>query len=528
MSPAIQILVVEDNPGDVDLIRAALPAATAGGGFEIESVPRLAAAVARLDRGGVDLLLVDLGLPDSQGLDTLHQLQKAAPDLPVIVLTGNVEQDLAVKAVREGAQDFLIKGQVGGDVLARSVRYALERKLAEERERLARGILELLNRPNGSADVIHDILLLIKKRTGLKAVGIRLRDGDDYPYYATNGFSDSFVQAERFLCERDAAGNLVRGQDGNAVLECMCGNVICGRTDPTKPFFTANGSFWTNGTTKLLATTTEQDRQSRTRNRCNGEGYESVALIPLRSGTETIGLLQLNDHRPDRFRRGMIRFFEGLGSSIGIALARKRAEQIQRDTLTKLRLTFAGVIETVMRAVEIRDPYTAGHQRRVANLARAIGEQLNLSAEQLDAILFAGNIHDIGKIAVPAEILSKPGKLSAIEFGLIKEHSRTAYEMLRPVTFPWPLPEIVLQHHERLDGSGYPDGLAGAAIRPEAQIIAVADVVEAMASHRPYRAALGIDVALAEISRQRGKQLDGPAVDACIHLFRDKAYQFPA
>jgi HD-GYP domain-containing protein (c-di-GMP phosphodiesterase class II) len=157
-----------------------------------------------------------------------------------------------------------------------------------------------------------------------------------------------------------------------------------------------------------------------------------------------------------------------------------------------------------------------------------MGVELGLPADHLDALLFAGNIHDIGKIAVPAEILSKPGKLSAMEFGLIKEHSQTAYEMLRPVTFPWPLPEIVLQHHERLDGSGYPGGLKEDAILLEARIIAVADVVEAMASHRPYRAALGIDVALAEITKQRGKQLDAPAVDACIRLFREKEYKFPA
>jgi HD-GYP domain-containing protein (c-di-GMP phosphodiesterase class II) len=247
----------------------------------------------------------------------------------------------------------------------------------------------------------------------------------------------------------------------------------------------------------------------------------------LRSGSETIGLLQLNDRRPDRFTPEMIFFFEGLGSSIGIALSRKRAEDLQSDTLAKLRTTFDGVIHTIMRAVEIRDPYTAGHQRRVADLAHAIGSELGLAGDQLDAILFAGQIHDIGKIAVPAEILAKPCKLSAMEFSLIKDHPRTAYEMLKPVVFPWPLPEIVLQHHERLDGSGYPDAVKGDAIRLEARIIAVADVVEAMASHRPYRAALGVDVALAEITKQRGRQLDAAAVDACIRLFREKGYALP-
>jgi putative two-component system response regulator len=152
---------------------------------------------------------------------------------------------------------------------------------------------------------------------------------------------------------------------------------------------------------------------------------------------------------------------------------------------------------------------------------------MGMRGESIDAIRLAANIHDIGKIAVPSEILSKPGRLNPSEFSLIKMHSRTGFEMLEPVEFPWPLPTIVLQHHERLDGSGYPDGLTGAAILPEARIIAVADVVEAMATHRPYRPALGVDAALEEITKQRGVKLDEAAVDACVRLFREKGYALP-
>ena len=405
----------------------------------------------------------------------------------------------------------------------------MERKRGERRERLAREILELLNRPDASAHAIPEILRLIKKHTGFAAVAIRLRDGDDFPYHETSGFDEAHLLAECSLCGRDAAGNPTRDAEGNPVLEGLCGAVLRGHTDPALPFFTKDGSFWTNSTTQLHAAPAEAeaeaDRGLRTRDRCNTEGYESVALIPLRSGAETIGLLQLNDRRPDRFSLGMIRFFEGLGASIGIALSRKQAEETQRKTLTKLRKTFDGIMETIMRAVEIRDPYTAGHQRRVADLARAIAVEMGLSTDQVEAVLFAANIHDIGKIAVPAEILSKPGKLSAMEFSMIKEHSRTAYEMLRPVDFPWPLCDIVRQHHERLDGTGYPDGLKGDAILLEARILGVADVVEAMASHRPYRPALGIDAALEEITKQRGRQFDAGVVDACTRLFRDKGHK---
>jgi PAS domain S-box-containing protein len=207
-----------------------------------------------------------------------------------------------------------------------------EYRQADNRERLMRDVLDRLNRIDNIEDATHDILLLVKRSTGIEAVGIRLRVGDDFPYYETNGFPESFVRAERYLCERDKAGDVVRDAQGRPVLECMCGNIIRGRFDPKLPFFTEGGSFWTNGTTKLLASTTEKERQSRTRNRCNKEGYESVALVPLRSGDDAIGLLQLNDHRPGRFTPEMIRFFEGLAAGICIAFLRKRAvEKLGRE-----------------------------------------------------------------------------------------------------------------------------------------------------------------------------------------------------
>jgi signal transduction histidine kinase/CheY-like chemotaxis protein/PAS domain-containing protein len=202
-----------------------------------------------------------------------------------------------------------------------------ERKCAELRERLEREVLEILNRPESPTDTIRDILQLIKNTTGVEALGIRLQEGDDFPYYENNGFSEDFIEAERYLCTRDEEGKIIRDGQGNPVLECMCGNIITGRANPTLPFFTKGGSFWTNCTTELLASTTEEDRQARTRTRCNGEGYESVALIPLRSGDEIIGLLQLNDRRCNQFTLKIICFFEGLGASIGIALSRKRAEE---------------------------------------------------------------------------------------------------------------------------------------------------------------------------------------------------------
>jgi hypothetical protein len=160
----------------------------------------------------------------------------------------------------------------------------------------------------------------------LEAVGIRLQEGEDFPYFETIGFSNNFVKAENYLCARDHAGDLIRDDKGNPYLECMCGNIICGRTDPSLPFFTEAGSFWTNSTTALLASTTKEDRQGRTRNRCNKAGYESVALIPLRCDEKIIGLLQFNDRRKNIFTETLIGFFERIGSSIAIALELKQKE----------------------------------------------------------------------------------------------------------------------------------------------------------------------------------------------------------
>jgi len=196
-----------------------------------------------------------------------------------------------------------------------------------------------------------------------------------------------------------------------------------------------------------------------------------------------------------------------------------------QQTIDSLRKSVGATIQVMVSAVEMRDPYTAGHQIRVADIACAIAAEMGLPQDKIDGIRMAGSIHDIGKLSIPAEILSKPTNLTEIEFSLIKEHSRSGYEMLKNVESPWPLAQIVYQHHEWMDGSGYPRNLKGDEIIMEARIMAVADVVEAMASHRPYRPALGIDVALAEIEKNRGIFYDDAVADACLRLFREKGYQ---
>jgi PAS domain S-box-containing protein len=207
------------------------------------------------------------------------------------------------------------------------------RKEADRRKKLLGDILCRLNSRSTQLDAIGDILQAIKDFTDFDAVAIRLREGEDFPYYVHYGFPDYFIEQERSLCARDPLGVVIRDSAGYPIMECMCGNILCTRTDPSKPFFTRGGSFWSNWTTELLATTTEKDRQARTRNRCNGEGYESVALVPIIAGAEIIGLIQLNDSRRDRFTPDLMEFFEEIGASIGAALERK----LFADELTKHR-----------------------------------------------------------------------------------------------------------------------------------------------------------------------------------------------
>ncbi len=203
----------------------------------------------------------------------------------------------------------------------------------------------------------------------------------------------------------------------------------------------------------------------------------------------------------------------------------KKAEENIRLGGDKLLRTLSGIIQSMEMTLEVRDPYTAGHQRRVAHLARAISMEMGLSENEVEGIHIASTIHDLGKIQIPMEILSKPTHLTELEFQMIKNHSQVGYDILKNIDFPWPLAEIVYQHHERMDGSGYPRGLSGDGIIMEARILMVADVIEAVASHRPYRPALGINTALNEIQKGRGTLYDAQAVDACLRLFREKGFE---
>jgi len=207
-------------------------------------------------------------------------------------------------------------------------------------------------------------------------------------------------------------------------------------------------------------------------------------------------------------------------------MERMTIETMLKNSLTNLEKTIEGSINTISSIIEMRDPYTGGHQKHVARLCRAISMEMGFSSNQVQGIYYASLIHDIGKLAVPIEVLVKPGPISEIEMMLIKVYPQAGWEMLRKIEFPWPIAQIALQHHERMDGSGYPSGVTGDQILDESKIVAVADVVESMTFHRPYREALGIEMALQEIINNKGILYHADSVDACVKLFRENNFKF--
>jgi HD-GYP domain-containing protein (c-di-GMP phosphodiesterase class II) len=277
--------------------------------------------------------------------------------------------------------------------------------------------------------------------------------------------------------------------------------------------------------------------------RLNGsmDGVETARLLTKRHDVPVIYLTAYTI--PDEIKRAattspygyLVKPFEEreLISNIEIAVQKHRADRLIRESEKllrlsneKLRASLLGIVQAMIAVVEARDPYTAGHQRRVAELTSAMAAAMGLSEDKIEGITLAASIHDLGKISIPSEILSKPTQISELEREIIKIHPRAGFEILKNIEFPWPIADIVHQHHEKIDGSGYPQGLTGDGMLPESRILVVADVVEAIASHRPYRPALGLDFAFDELAKHRGILYDADAVDACIDLFRTKGFAF--
>lgn len=254
--------------------------------------------------------------------------------------------------------------------------------------------------------------------------------------------------------------------------------------------------------------------------------FMACMAIPLIGQAGTIGVLTLYSSDAAAFDDEEVKLLEQLSADVSYGIEAMRDRGQHAMDLERLQQTMEATILALAATVEKRDPYTAGHQRRVAQLCNAIAAELNLNPEQIQGLELAAMIHDIGKIEIPSEILSMPRRLSEIEYSMVKLHSQAGYEILKNIDFPWPIARIVQQHHEKLDGSGYPGGLKGDQILLESRILSVADVVEALFSHRPYRPGFGLDTALNEVINGRDTKYDSAVVDACVRLFREKGFIF--
>ena len=251
----------------------------------------------------------------------------------------------------------------------------------------------------------------------------------------------------------------------------------------------------------------------------------SRIVLPLIVGADALGVLALYAAEPGAFTPDAVQLLVQLADDLAYGIAALRERARREDGEAHLRRSMEATVQAIASTLEMRDPYTAGHQRDVAKLAVAIAREIAVPEDEIEGIYLAAIVHDVGKIRIPIDILSKPGALTRLEYEMIQTHSQVGHDIVRNVDFPWPVAQMILQHHERLDGSGYPAGLKGDEILPGARIITVADVVQAMSTRRPYRGPYGVAAALAEIERGRGRLYDPACVDACVKLFREKGFK---
>ncbi|MFQ5956966.1 MAG: HD domain-containing phosphohydrolase [Candidatus Brocadiales bacterium] len=465
MGKPLRVLIVEDSEDDAELVRHELRRSGYDPTFERIDTPK--AMNAALDRQTWDIILSDYVMPHFSGLAALELLQKKGLDLPFIVVSGKIGEETAVAAMRAGAHDYIMKGN-----LARLVP-AIERELVEAEVR--------------------------RKR---KRAEEEMRDSEEKFRTISASAQDAIIMRdnkEKISYWNEAAERIFGYSREEATGKNFHELVIPDRLH--EDYFEQFKVFKETGQGPLIGETQEVIATRR-------DGTEfpielSISAVKLKGKWNAIGIMR------DISERKQV----------------EQAQEERRQSLEKLRKALGGTIQAMAATLEARDPYTSGHQQRVAALGRAVAEEMGLPEGQVDGVRIAGIIHDTGKIAVPAEILTKPSRLTRSEFEIIKTHPRVGHDILKGIEFPWPVAQILLQHHERMDGSGYPNGLSGEEILLEARIIGGADVVEAMSSHRPYRPALGVDKALEEISQNKGTLYDANVVDACVRLFTEKGFE---
>jgi len=454
----LHLLVLEGNSADAELVVRELEKE----GFVVKwNLVETEKAFREALNQRPEIILTDYSLSSFKGLSALKIKQETAPEIPLIIISGKIGEEIAVECIKSGATDYVLKDKLFrlGPVVKRALKEAL---IHRERKRAKEELEESEKRYRNLIESTYDLIQSVSP-------------------------------------------------DGRFLFVNRAWQETLGYTEAELPGI----NLW-----KIIHPQSLSHCQEMFSQIIKGKSIKNTqATFVAKDGNP----IQVEGNAIGRYVDGKLIATYGFFRDI---TKRKQAEGKLKQSYKKLRKMLKDIVQSVALTVEIRDPYTAGHQHRVSQLTSAIARQMNLFPDQVEGIYMATILHDIGKISVPAEILSKPGRLTEIEMNILRTHPEVGYNILKKVDFPWPLAEIVLQHHEKINGSGYPRGLKGDEILLEAKIICVADVVEAMSSHRPYRPALGIDKALEEISKNKGILYDPEVVDACLKIFKEKGFKF--
>lgn len=469
-------------------------------GFECDSAPDAPNALLTLAATGeFDVVISDIRMGEMDGLQMTREAKKRYPHIDFIVMTGHASEYTYSDIIEAGASDFIAKPFSIGELKAKIERIERERRIIRHLyttnkllvwEASVNSSIADLSKALISSSSIEDMsLLVLRHAKSLTQSPVGFAGHMDKK-------TGSLV-SPGFLEANDGNGG------GGRVRESW--ELMLRYEDPL-----------------LVNDLSEGEWRSRLGADC---GIERFLSVPATVNSIVFGHIVVGNSKTPYTERDLS-VVKRLAAIFAMTVQRKWAEEELQRAHSRLQTALEDTIYALTSALEMRDPYTGGHQRRVADLALAIARGMHLPDEVTKGVYMAGLVHDIGKIYVPSEILSKPARLRRVEMDLIRHHSIVGHDILKDVKFPWPIAQIVLQHHERLDGCGYPQGLSGSEILLEARIIGVADVVEAMSSHRPYRAALGIEKALKEITDRSGVLYDSEIVRVCTKLFRDERFEF--
>lgn len=602
MDNVARILVVDDDPK----VRKTLADILKIKGYAVVSAENGAAGVAETQRIFVNMVLLDLSLPDMTGIEVMEQIKAESPLTEIIILTGHASLQTAVEAINRGAFSYLLKPYDIEKLLRHIARALRRQEMQQEVVRLssfpvmnpypvleisADGVLSYLNPAAAKIfpdlvvrqpvlNMLGDLSVVLGGEAVVRefAVDERVFEQHMFPVEGSDRvriymmditkrkthearlkyvnslllvisrINEYLLVAEsedvlyRFVCEAlqsldGIVAVIIALKFPDYVLKPVAWAGRSEEADVVVPGLRLRWDRTATGGGVMGAAVCEEKpvvvsdvahdlRYAPWREIVERWEIRSAEAVPLTVEGETLGVLAIYSERQNAFDEQTTEFMIEVANDIAIGVHSMRLAHNLRTTLAHMRESMESTVEAIATMVELRDPYTAGHERRVAQLACAIGREMGLPERQVEGLHVIGYLHDLGKIAVPAEILSKPAQLTEIELAMVQAHAQSGYDILKRLDFPWPVAQAVLQHHERLDGSGYPQGLKEPDIILEAKILMVADMVEAMLSHRPYRSAAGFAEVNSELLQHRGTLYDAQVVDACIRLFNEQGFAF--